>query len=106
MRIKLLALLCLLSFHNLCAYAQSDVKSPEKQQSAQSSTKINLNTTDAATLTGSFKGIGKKRAEAIIAYRDNHRGFKALEELAEVKGIGQHFVQVNKEALKKVYVVE
>ena len=69
------------------------------------SNKIDLNKADVSQLTGSFKGIGKKRAEAIIAYRDGHNGFKSLEELAEVKGFGQRFLDTNREKLKDVFVV-
>lgn len=78
-------------------------KPPEKQVSAI--TKIDINHADLAKLTGSFKGIGKKRAEAIIAYRESHKGFKSLEELAEVKGFGQHFVVKNREQLKTIFAV-
>ena len=69
------------------------------------SNKIDLNKADLATLTGSFKGIGKKRAEAIIAYREEHHGFKSIEELAEVKGFGQHFVDVNRDKLNEVFFI-
>ncbi|HAT9933855.1 TPA: helix-hairpin-helix domain-containing protein, partial [Legionella pneumophila subsp. pneumophila] len=41
----------------------------------------------------------------IIAYRENHQGFKSLEELAEVKGIGQRFVDKNREKLKEIFVI-
>jgi competence protein ComEA len=67
--------------------------------------KIDLNNADLTTLTGSVKGIGKKRAEAIIAYRQSHHGFKSVEELSEVKGLGQHFVTVNRDKLDEVFVV-
>jgi len=67
---------------------------------------IDLNKADVPTLTGSFKGIGKKRAEAIIAYRDNHHGFKSIEELAEVKGLGQHFMEANRDKLNDIYTIQ
>ncbi|WP_454781216.1 ComEA family DNA-binding protein [Legionella sp. WA2022007384] len=67
--------------------------------------KIDLNSADLSTLTGSVKGIGKKRAEAIIAYRKSHHGFKSLEELAEVKGLGQHFMTANRDKLNQVFVI-
>ncbi|MBN9230542.1 MAG: competence protein ComEA [Legionella sp. 40-6] len=68
--------------------------------------KINLNKADASTITGSVKGIGKKRAEAIVAYRDSHQGFKTIDELAQVKGIGQHFVDTHKQALEELYTLK
>lgn len=67
--------------------------------------KIDINTADVTTLTGSVKGIGKKRAEAIIAYRKSHHGFKSLEELAEVKGLGQHFMTANRDKINEIFIV-
>ena len=49
---------------------------------------INLNTADQAELE-TLPGIGPVRAEAIIAYRDQHGPFAAVEELTAVSGIGQ-----------------
>jgi competence protein ComEA len=68
--------------------------------------KIDLNKADLSTLTGSFKGVGKKRAQAIIAYRDSHQGIKSIEEFAEVKGLGQRFVDKNREQLMETYTVQ
>lgn len=48
---------------------------------------VNINTADAAQLE-TLDGIGKKKAEAIIAYRTEHGDFKTLEDLKEVNGIG------------------
>ena len=86
--------------------------SPSKQPTTKTaatnptpSSKIDLNKADLTQLTGSFKGIGKKRAQAIIDYRQTHNGFKSLEELADVKGLGQHFLSLNKDKLNEVYVI-
>ena len=58
----------------------------EKIVMAEQHHKININTSDAKTLT-QIKGIGLKRAEAIIAYRNTHGPFKTIDALANVKGI-------------------
>ena len=73
---------------------------PPIQATAAPTQTINLNKADVAMLAGSFKGIGMKRAEAIVAYREAHQGFKSLDELAEVKGIGQRFVERNRDELQ------
>ena len=79
---------------------------PASPPTAQIKKKINLNTANIETLTQSFKGIGKKRAEAIIKYRETHRGFNSITDLAHVKGIGQAFVEKHLTQLKEVFIVE
>jgi competence protein ComEA len=106
MKARLIAVFFLLSINYLSAAAESNLKPSLTPPISSVTSKINLNKADLNTLTGSFKGVGKKRAEAIIAYRESHQGFKSLEELAEVKGLGQHFFEVNKDALKEVFTVE
>ena len=58
---------------------------------------ININTADKESLMSAIKGVGEKRAEAIIAYREEHGSFKSLEELADVKGVGPSIVEANME---------
>lgn len=47
-----------------------------------------------------LKGIGHKRAKAIIAYRQKIGGFKSVRELINVKGVGEKILIDNKERLK------
>ncbi|MGE5702683.1 MAG: ComEA family DNA-binding protein, partial [Clostridia bacterium] len=54
--------------------------------SAKTST-VNLNTATADQLT-TLPGIGKTRAEAIIAYREQHGRFTQVEQLTKITGIG------------------
>lgn len=49
---------------------------------------VNINKANAEVMQKHLKGIGAKKAEAIIQYRTEHGEFKKLEELKEVKGIG------------------
>ncbi len=67
---------------------------------------INLNKADVSELTQSFKGIGQKRAQAIVAYRDAHGAFKSVAELAEVRGLGQSFVNNHLPQLQALFVLE
>ncbi|EKD77151.1 MAG: hypothetical protein ACD_42C00461G0001 [uncultured bacterium] len=48
---------------------------------------VDINHADAKQLT-SLKGIGAKKAEAIVNYRAAHGQFKSAEDLASVHGIG------------------
>ena len=49
-------------------------------------TRINLNTADAGQLS-TLSGIGQSKAEAIIAYREEHGDFASIEEIMNVEGI-------------------
>jgi competence protein ComEA len=61
--------------------------------------KINLNTADAATLQRELLGIGEVKAQAIVAYREAHGDFASVDELLEVKGIGEATLEKNRDKL-------
>lgn len=72
----------------------SNISSQSQQQIAGASTssenqsgKININTADATELD-KIPNIGPARAADIIAYRSSHGGFKTIEEMKNIKGIG------------------
>lgn len=50
--------------------------------------KININTATKEQLM-TLTGIGEVKANSIIAYREEHNGFKAIDELKNVSGIGE-----------------
>ena len=60
---------------------------------------VNINTADAATLAARLNGIGESKAEAIVAYREEHGAFKSVDQLAQVKGVGLKTVERNREML-------
>jgi competence protein ComEA len=49
---------------------------------------INLNTASAGELE-QLPGVGEARAKEIVATREKRGGFKSVDELVEVKGIGK-----------------
>ena len=53
---------------------------------ARTQGRVNLNTADEAALT-TLTGIGASKAQAILAYREEHGGFSAIEEILNVPGI-------------------
>lgn len=57
---------------------------------------VNINSADAATLAQELKGIGLKRAQAIVDYRTKHGPFKSADELSLIKGIGTKVIQRNR----------
>ncbi|MCI0994201.1 helix-hairpin-helix domain-containing protein [Pseudomonas sp. ICMP22404] len=61
---------------------------------------IDLNSADAATLQRELAGVGKAKADAIVAYRESNGPFSSVEELLEVKGIGKAIVDRNRDKLE------
>ncbi len=57
---------------------------------------VNINTADAKAIAKNLKGVGLKKAQAIIVYRKKHGVFKTVESLAKVKGIGFKTVEKNR----------
>ena len=67
---------------------QSATSSPATGDAGNENTeKINLNTATVADLT-TISGIGEKRANDILAYRDSQGGFSSVDDLNNVSGIG------------------
>ena len=59
---------------------------------------VDINNASVKELS-SLKGVGAKKAQAIVAYRKVHC-FKNVDEIVKVKGIGKKFLQKNKKNLK------
>lgn len=92
------ALLGLSSFAMAAGAAASAVVT-EPVEVQQSMSTVNLNTADAATLQAALNGIGKAKADAIVAYREQHGSFASVDELLEIKGIGKALLERNREKL-------
>ncbi|MBX6749092.1 MAG: ComEA family DNA-binding protein [Micromonosporaceae bacterium] len=60
---------------------------PEPSSGAAAGGRVNLNTATAAELEA-LPGVGPVLAQRIIAYREEHGGFRSVDELREVSGIG------------------
>ena len=57
---------------------------------------VNVNTADVATLAKNIHGVGPKKAQAIVDYRNQNGPFKTSQDLTKVKGIGQKLIEKNK----------
>ncbi|HEM6290536.1 TPA: helix-hairpin-helix domain-containing protein [Streptococcus suis] len=70
---------------NVSVVASTTASSAMSQEGNES--KVNLNTATEADLQ-TISGIGAKRAADIIAYREANGGFKSVDDLNNVSGIG------------------
>ncbi|RZF50184.1 ComEA family DNA-binding protein [Acinetobacter halotolerans] len=60
--------------------------------------KISLNQANLQQLQ-TLDGVGEKKAQAIVEYRQKNGGFKMVDELMNVKGIGSKLLEKNKARL-------
>lgn len=70
-----------------------------KVESVENQETININTADVQELT-KLNGIGEKKAEAIVAWRKENGNFKTVDQLLEVKGIGEATLAKNRENIR------
>lgn len=56
---------------------------------------IDINQADLATLE-KINGLGPKKAQTILEFREKNGPFLSLEQLSEIKGIGPKFLERNK----------
>lgn len=54
---------------------------------------VNINTASAYELAALLPGIGEKKAEAIVEYRNVTGGFSSVDELIEVDSIGKSLLE-------------
>lgn len=60
---------------------------------------VNINTASAAEIQDKLNGIGAKKAQAIVEYREKHGKFVNIEQLTEVPGIGKATLDKNRDRL-------
>ena len=61
--------------------------------------KVNINNATAAEIQKALVGIGAKKAEAVVQYREKHGNFSAVEQLLEVQGIGKATLEKNRDRI-------
>ncbi len=77
---------------------ESVIMKQTRQETGVSSGKVNINTADKALLC-TLPGIGDTRAADIIAYRQEHGNFSAIEDIMQVSGIKEGSFQKIKEMI-------
>ena len=93
--IQVALVFCLLC-NALVSHATEETSSSNQESTISSEiNKIDINTADAALLSSTLKGIGLKKATAIVEYRKTYGPFHHIDELSSVSGIGKATVQKN-----------
>lgn len=80
------------------AEASSAFTSNNSVNEQSTSVKVNLNTADTQELQ-KLNGIGQKKAELIVAYRQKNGQFKKIEDLKQISGIGDKTFEALKDQL-------
>ena len=93
--VLLLLLLCGLPV----AVSAAPLSHEASQAVSPSTVVINLNQASVEELARQLKGIGRKRAQAIVHYRETHGPFVSLEQLVEVPGISIGMLEQNRSRL-------
>ncbi|HEY9032942.1 MAG TPA: helix-hairpin-helix domain-containing protein [Pseudomonadales bacterium] len=60
---------------------------------------VNINSASAEEISEALNGIGEVKAQAIVAWREANGPFTSVEQLAEVKGIGEKMLEKNRQYL-------
>ena len=78
---------------------QTAVQAPSQTTQQAVSDKLNINTASASEIQKALIGIGAKKAEAIVQYREKHGNFTMAEQLLEVQGIGKATLEKNRDRI-------
>lgn len=98
--ISVLSLLILILLPNVSAAGEVGAKtSPVPGATQAVEQRVSINSDDIAELT-KLKGVGVKKAEAIIAWRKENGDFTSIDQLLEVKGIGEATLAQNRDNLR------
>lgn len=65
----------------------------------RTSEQVDINTASAEALAEAMHGVGLKRAHAIVLYRERHGAFASVDDLVQVRGIGEKTVEKNRDRL-------
>ena len=65
----------------------------------EESTRVSINAASADDLARVLNGVGLKKAQAIVSYREEYGPFKTVEDLKQVPGMGNALVERNLERL-------
>ncbi|MCL6742166.1 helix-hairpin-helix domain-containing protein [Kosakonia sp. R1.Fl] len=80
--------------------AQSKAQDAAKSADDEGVTRVSINSATAEELSRVMNGVGIKKAQAIVSYREEYGPFKSVDDLKQVPGIGGTLVERNLSNLK------
>lgn len=94
-KIFLLSLISILPAWQATAFAEAS----DTSASVQKMTTININTASAEVISNALSGVGMTRADAVVAYREANGTFTSVDQLLNVKGIGEKTLEKNRDRI-------
>ena len=91
-KIFLLSLVSILPAWQATAFAEAAGTSASVQQMMT----ININTATAEAISNALTGVGVTRADAVVAYREANGAFTSIDQLLNVKGVGEKILEKNR----------
>lgn len=96
--ISLLAAFVLV-FGTVSSFAEEPAESQDDAQVLAIVEQVNINEADVTALATALQFVGQKRAEAIVAWREVNGNFTSVEQLLEIKGIGEATLERNRDRI-------
>lgn len=81
------------------AFAAENASTDPSIKSEQVLEKVNINSADVEALANGLHRVGIKKAEAIVAWRTTNGNFTSVDQLLEVKGIGESILAANRDRI-------
>jgi len=69
------------------------------EQAVVQQSQVNINTASAEEISAVLKGVGPSKASAIIEYRSANGSFTDIEQLLDIKGIGERTLEINQDKI-------
>ncbi|WP_312985408.1 helix-hairpin-helix domain-containing protein [Atlantibacter sp.] len=80
--------------------ASAQVKEKATKPDESEERTVSINNASADELASALNGVGMKKAQAIVNYRDENGPFKSVEDLKQVPGMGNALVERNLARIK------
>lgn len=72
----------------------------QAEKPAEDTEEVSINSATAEQLAAALNGVGLKKAQAIVSYREQNGPFTQIDQLQEVPGIGRALIERNQARLR------